>query len=83
MEWIKIEKDLPVILNDYWRTKEPILLKNSKGNVIFCYFERVEDRTDGRYFGCDFSPKFICGDKNSEYFNMIITDAVEWMYLPK
>lgn len=83
MKWINIDKDLPVIPNNCWRTEEPILLKNSKGDVMLSYFERIEDKKDGRYFGCDFLPKFVCEDKLSNYFGMVITDAVEWMHLPK
>ena len=83
MEWISVEKRLPLIPSNCWRTKKPILLKNSKGDVMLCYFERVEDRLDGRYFGSKFSPKFICEDKLSDYCGMVIKDPIEWMQLPK
>lgn len=83
MKWIKIEEDLPTINSDCWRTEKPILLKNSKGDIMLTYFERVEDKQDGRHFGLGFTPKFVCEDRLSGYFGFIINDPIEWMYLPK
>lgn len=83
MNWIKIEKELPVIPNSCWRTEDPILIKMENNDVTLAYYERVEDKKDGRYFGGSFSPKFVCEDKRSNYFGMVITDVVGWMHLPK
>jgi hypothetical protein len=81
MEWLKTTEKLPIIQENYWRSFNPVLAKTSKGVIFFAYFERIEDKEDGRYWGGDFAPKFVCEDKRSDFFSMIITDVVEWCEL--
>lgn len=83
MNWIKVRNELPKILKGRWRTDKPVLAKNAQGEVIFSYFEKITEKDRQRYVGIEYTPKFVCEDRLSDFFNDVLEDIVEWSYLPE